>query len=98
MVVFILKDTLKHVIMDFNELKKKAEDFANDPKVKETVEKGKEYVAQGVAKGKDWIENGKGKEYLDKGKEALAHGKDKLEDFVSEKTDGKGVLGFGKKE
>lgn len=84
--------------MDFNELKKRAEDFANDPKVKETIEKGKEYAAQGVAMGKEWLQNGKGKDYLEKGKEVLAQGKDKLEDFGSEKTDGKGVLGFGKKE
>lgn len=35
---------------------------------------------------------------LAKGKDLLEKGKDKLEDFVEEKTDGKGILGFGEKE
>lgn len=35
---------------------------------------------------------------LAKGKDLLEKGKDKLEDFVEEKTDGKGIFGFGEKE
>lgn len=43
---------------------------------------------------------GKAKEFVntEKGKETIAHAKDKLEDFVEDKTNGKGIFGFGKKE
>ncbi len=30
--------------------------------------------------------------------DAISKGKDKLEDFVEDKTDGKGIFGFGEKE
>lgn len=42
----------------------------------------------------------KAKEFAnsEKGKETIKQAKDKLEDFVEDKTDGKGILGFGKKE
>ena len=62
--------------------------------MQEALDKGKEYVE----KGKDWMENGDGKEYVEKGKEVVNNVKDKLEDFVEEKTDGKGIFGFGKKD
>ena len=35
---------------------------------------------------------------ISKGKDLLEKGKDKLEDFVEDKTDGKGIFGFGEKE
>lgn len=40
------------------------------------------------------------KEFIDseKGKETLKNAKEKIEDFIEDKTDGKGILGFGKKE
>lgn len=76
---------------DFTEaaknLQDKAQDLINNPKVQEAINKGKE-----------WLQNGEGKEYLEKGKQAVGGAVDKLEDFVEDKTDGKGILGFGKKE
>lgn len=42
-------------------------------------------------KAKDFVNS-------DKGKEALENAKEKVEDFVEEKTNGKGIFGFGKKE
>lgn len=57
-------------------------------------------------KASEFINSGKGKEAIDKakefissdeGKKKLADAKDKLEDFVEDKTDGKGIFGFGKK-
>lgn len=49
-------------------------------------------------KGKEAIE--KAKEFInsDKGKETIASAKDKIEDFVEDKTHGKGLFGFGKKD
>lgn len=35
---------------------------------------------------------------LNKGKDFLGNAKDKLEEFVEEKTDGKGIMGFGEKQ
>jgi len=76
---------------DFTEaaknLQDKAQDLINSPKVQEAINKGK-----------DWLQNGEGKEYLEKGKQAVGGAVDKLEDFVEDKTDGKGIFGFGKKE
>ena len=69
------------------ELKGKAEEFINSPEVQEKVNQAK-----------DWLQNGQGKEYLEKVKDMLGDAKDKLEDFVEDKTDGKGIFGFGKKE
>lgn len=57
-------------------------------------------------KASDFINTGKGKEAIDKakefintdeGKKKLSEAKDKLEDFVEDKTNGKGIFGFGKK-
>lgn len=81
-------DELKKSAM---EAKAAATDFVNSPQVKDAINKGKD----AINKGKDWIENGQGKEYLDKGKEMIGDSVDKLEDFVEEKTKGKGILGFG---
>lgn len=87
--------------MDTNDLKntaqnlqEKAQDFLNNPKVRDVVDKGKDVIE----KGKDWLQNGEGKEYVEKGKEVVDNVKDKLEDFVEDKTDGKGIFGFGKKD
>ncbi|MCM1006225.1 MAG: hypothetical protein NC402_08025 [Prevotella sp.] len=46
---------------------------------------------EAVNKAKDFINS-------DKGKQTLAHAKDKVEDFVEDKTHGKGIFGFGKKD
>ena len=87
--------------MDTNDLKntaqnlqEKAQDFLNNPKVQDVVDKGKDVIE----KGKDWLQNGEGKEYVEKGKEVVDNVKDKLEDFVEDKTGGKGNFGFGKKD
>lgn len=42
----------------------------------------------------------KAKEFAnsDKGKETIENIKEKVEDFIEDKTDGKGIFGFGKKE
>lgn len=84
-------DNLKNTVQN---LQDKAQDLVNNPKVQEVLDKGKEYVD----KGKDWLQNGEGKEYVEKGKEVVDNVKDKLEDFVEDKTDGKGIFGFGKKD
>lgn len=76
------------------EAKESAQDFVNSPQVQGAINKGKE----ALEKGKDWLEKGQGKEYVDKGKDMLAKAKDKLEDFVEDKTNGKGILGFGAAE
>lgn len=44
-----------------------------------------------VSKAKDFINS-------DKGKKTITDAKDKLEDFVEDKTNGKGIFGFGKKD
>lgn len=58
-------------------------------------------------KASDFMNNGKGKEMVDKakefistdeGKKKISEAKDKLEDFVEDKTNGKGIFGFGKKD
>lgn len=86
--------------MDIQNLKKaaqhlqsKARNLMDDPAVQELVDNGRQYVDR----GKDWLENGDGKKYVDKGKEMFGDAKGKLEDFVEDKTDGKGIFGFGKK-
>ena len=76
------------------EAKKVVQDFASSPQVQDAIAKGKD----AIAKGKDWLENGQGKEYLEKGKQAANDAVDKLEDFVQDKTDGKGICGFGAKK
>lgn len=68
-------------------MKSAAEEMINSEKVQAAVEKGKEF-----------FENGKGAEYVEKGKDALQSAMEKMEDFVGEKTDGKGIFGFGKKD
>ncbi|MDE6234959.1 MAG: hypothetical protein K2M56_04330 [Muribaculaceae bacterium] len=62
------------------ELKDKAAGLMNDEKVKDAVDKAKEFINS------------------DKGKETLENVKDKVEDFVEDKTGGKGIFGFGKKD
>ncbi len=47
-------------------------------------------VKAGMDKAKEFINS-------EKGKEVIENAKDKVEDFVEEKTDGKGIFGFGKK-
>ncbi|MCM1319805.1 MAG: hypothetical protein NC217_05435 [Muribaculaceae bacterium] len=57
-------------------------------------------------KASDFMHSGKGKEAIDKakefvsseeGKKKISDAKEKLEDFVEDKTNGKGIFGFGKK-
>lgn len=48
-------------------------------------------VKAGVDKAKEFINS-------EKGKEIIENAKEKVEDFVEEKTSGKGILGFGKKD
>lgn len=85
---------LKLTIMDTKDLtdaaknlQDKAQDLINNPKVQDAINKGKE-----------WLQNGQGKEILEKGKDTVGDVVDKLEDFVEDKTDGKGIFGFGKKD
>lgn len=68
-------------------LKDQAGEFLNKPEVKENINKAKEF-----------INSPKGQEYIEKAKDAAAAAKDKIEDFVEDKTDGKGILGFGAKK
>ncbi len=49
-----------------------------------------ENVKNVVNKAKDFVNS-------EKGKEALESAKEKAEDFIKDKTDGKGIFGFGKK-
>ena len=49
-----------------------------------------EKVQTTINKAKDFVNS-------EKGRETLNHAKDKIEDFVEDKTDGKGIFGFGKK-
>lgn len=69
------------------ELKGKAEELLNSPGVQDKVNQAK-----------DWLQNGQGKEYVEKGKDLIGNITDKIEDFVEDKTDGKGVFGFGKSD
>ena len=49
-----------------------------------------EKVQTTINKAKDFVNS-------EKGRETLKHAKDKIEDFVEDKTEGKGIFGFGKK-
>lgn len=49
-----------------------------------------EKVQTTINKAKDFVNS-------EKGRETLNHAKDKIEDFVEDKTDGKGIFGFGRK-
>lgn len=49
-----------------------------------------ETVKNAVNKAKDFVNT-------EQGKQTLHNAKEKVEDFVEEKTNGKGILGFGKK-
>lgn len=71
--------------MDINDLKGKAEELKG--KAEELKDKAQETLNKPEVQ-----------EALDKGKEFISNAKDKLEDFVEEKTDGKGILGFGAKD
>lgn len=57
----------------------------------------KESAQELTEKAKEAYNNPQVQEAISKGKEVLGQAKDKLEDFVEEKTDGKGIFGFGKK-
>lgn len=46
-------------------------------------------VKQAVNKAKEFANS-------EKGKEVINNAKDKIEDFVEDKTNGKGIMGFGK--
>ena len=48
-------------------------------------------VKNAIDKSKEFIQS-------EKGKETLKKAKDKVEDFIEDKTDGKGIFGFGKKD
>lgn len=61
------------------DLKSKVGALADDPKVKATIDKAKEYINS------------------EEGKKKIEEMKEKAEDFVADKTAGKGILGFGKK-
>lgn len=74
-----------------DELKKKAEGVLNSEKVKDAVEKAKEYAQS--EKNKETVEHLK-----QKAQDLAEQGRQKAEDFVEEKTNGKGIFGFGKKE
>lgn len=50
-----------------------------------------ESVKQAVEKAKEFANS-------EKGKETIENIKEKAEDFVEEKTGGKGIFGFGKKD
>lgn len=50
-----------------------------------------ENVKQAVEKAKEFANS-------EKGKETIETIKEKAEDFIGEKTDGKGIFGFGKKD
>lgn len=73
-----------------DELKKKAEGVLNEEKVKDAVDKVKEFANS--EKGKETIEHIK-----QKAQDLAEQGRQKAEDFVEEKTNGKGIFGFGKK-
>ena len=49
-------------------------------------------------KAQEFIHRPELQDAISKGKDLLEKGKDKLEDFVEDKTDGKGIFGFGEKE
>lgn len=84
-------DDIKNTV---NDVVNKAGDFINSEKVQNVVAQGK----AAIEKGKEFLNSEQGKEYLDKGKDVLNAAKDKLEDFVEDKTDGKGIFGFGEKK
>ncbi len=50
-----------------------------------------EGVKDAVEKAKEFVNS-------EKGKETIENLKEKAEDFIEEKTDGKGIFGFGKKD
>ena len=89
--------------MNMNEIKGQADQLKG--KAEELMGKAQDYIQSGdmkddmqekINQAKDWLQSGEGKEYLEKGKQMLSDAKDKAEDFVADKTGGKGVFGFGK--
>lgn len=66
-----------------DELKNKAADLMNNESVKDAINKAKEFANS--EKGQETIET-------------IETIKVKVEDFVEDKTNGKGIFGFGKKE
>lgn len=79
--------------MNLDELKGKAtqlmgqaEEFINKPENQEKIHNAKEKGEELMNKGKEFLQSEKVQEL-----------KGKAEDFVADKTDGKGIFGFGKK-
>lgn len=71
--------------MNIEELKGKADQL-----------KGKAEELQG--KAQELLNNPDVQEKINQAKDFLGGAKDKLEDFVEDKTDGKGFFGFGKSD
>lgn len=65
-----------------DELKQKAGEFLNSDKVQSAINTAKEKAEE--------LKNN------EKVQAAMSKAKDKAEDYICEKTDGKGILGFGK--
>lgn len=90
-----------------NTAKEKAEELKNNEKVQAAVNKVKEKadeiknnekVQSAMAKAKERWNIEKDNLYLQKAEAKLRmdEAKGKAEDYIREKTDGKGILGFGK--
>lgn len=80
------------------ELKEKTEDLMNSPKVKRAVDKGIDALGAASDKAHEFMQKPEVQNAVNKGKEALNGAVDKLEGFVQDKTDGKGIFGFGEKK
>lgn len=80
------------------EAKQAATDFVHSPQVQDAIEKGKDVLEKGKQAATDFIHNPKVQDVVKKGKDSVGNAIDKLEDFVEDKTDGKGILGFGAKD
>lgn len=63
----------------------------NTDKLKESAQEAKQAA-------KDFISSPQVQNTIEKGKKLAGDAVDKLEDFIEEKTDGKGILGFGAKK
>lgn len=89
------------------ELKQKAEEFMNSQKVQSAINtakekaeelKNNEKIQSAMAKAKERWNIEKDNLYVQKAEAKLRmdEAKGKAEDYIREKTDGKGILGFGK--
>lgn len=95
----------KNDTMNNDQLKKSAEeakqaasDFIHSPQVQGALDKGKDVLEKGKQKADELMNNPKVQDAVKKGKEHVGNAIDKLEDFVGDKTAGKGILGFGAKD